>query len=1680
MKRYNIIYIVVLIHLAISSVFADHFDFTVPSTTSSMVFYGDVFNINGEMSEVGDEIAIFDAQGIMCGHVVVTHPGFFNMSVYGDDNTSQEDEGASIDEELTFKIWDQSDQIEIVLTDSMFVQKQVFSASAIDTIPPRYLGNNEFRGMGIDAVSNMIQYVSLSPTSKTIPVNTELLLSVIYDAIEETSGIGIRIHYSSSNIELLDIESLFSYGLLSNYLETDDSEDIDQDSSTDKCIVVGWAVLSNAWPLSTMPLKLMDLKLKTLKTGTTHINISFSSTTGGCIGVGQNAQISVIPEPNKKPVISNIPDQAIAEGGLFTSIQLDDFIWDEDSSKSEISLTCTGMNALKINIIDHIATITIPHKDWNGSETITFIATDPEGLSANESVVFMVTPVNDQPQFSVIPSQTVDEGGSFSEITLNSYVDDIDGDTDFSWDVSSNYFQVSIENSIATIKTPEENWFGAANIHFTVTDSGGLTATSTVMFTVRSVNDAPKIASIPSQTIDEGCSFTSISLSQYVADVDNHISEISWSASGQSNLQVSIADGIANIGIVDNDWYGTENITFTAIDPGNLTAYTVVSFIVNPINDAPLVIDIPGQTINEGEAFASISLDYFVNDDHTREQITWTCSGENELTVTIQNRVANIQIPHEDWVGKETITFIATDPLFLSDFTNVSFVVNPINDHPVLSDIQNQEILEGSSFTSISLDDYIDDIETSDADISWSYTGNHELSISIINRIASITIPGPDWYGVEIVTFTATDGDGETASDSVTLTVTAVNDPPVVLDIQNQSTPQNTNFENLILDNYVSDIDNSPNEMTWRVKGENNLLVSINDGIVSISVRNSKWYGSETLDFIVMDPEGLTAQRAVTFEVTQLNNLQPPDNLDASEISNGIQLKWKPLSDFSIKYSVYRSQIENGLYYPIHSVLVDAYDMITNGFVDINIKSNNSYFYRVKSCKDELESDSFSNTAKITVTDTSDFNIQFINNAHQILPKGGTVTYDLIISKKATFKGQLSLWCNNMPQSIQYQILVNGEDKGTRADEIQLLPATITIQLFSRSSAIVDNYQFELQCVNFDGAAGNIQKSWDLGLTIVHQSGICIDVNKHIIHRGKTNTIYGAIYPPLKSQHIQLTAFSNNVSYHTQKIYTQAGGIFSDENWIKNFEPGQYTIQASWQDTSFIQRTAESRPIIIKKQLPMITCAPGQNKRPTIDEDFTITGMFHSELSYAPVTMKIFSPDGSNDQTVELYTDANGNFRTSQPFFNQNGLWTFKAYFMGNDSAIGCESDAYELLVGNNGCAIIVGGGEASIQNTYWEVTKQLVVEAYQDFKRMGFLDDMIHLMINSQMIDINNDDIPDNVVDTAIPTANALTNVIQNEYTSILNENDTLYIYMQGHGSSNSKFKILGSDEYISSTQLNDALTIFQQRTGSQIVLIMESCYSGLFVKDLSHDKRIIITSAGDEPYNTDASGRISLSRYFFSRICQGDSIEKAFNYASHQLINKQFPAPLLDDNGDGISTMFDGMIAGLTYLPGILSWGRPEISNIDLNPVLDNQTSLDVQLTVESRADEIQKVWAQVIPPDAAISSGTQTISFPETELLYDQNNMYKGSIPNFSYDGTYTVLFYAENMDNEISDPEQVLVRVTNVGRKKDFDGDNQTTLKDLIIVLKSLSGINVLPDVGMIDAIVLIQYLNGEIN
>ena len=487
------------------------------------------------------------------------------------------------------------------------------------------------------------------------------------------------------------------------------------------------------------------------------------------------------------PVVSDIPNQTIAEGETFATINLDDYVTDADHPDAEISWTYSGNIELTVSIdVDRVATITVPNENWSGAETITFTATDPGSLFAQDAATFTVTAVNDPPVVSDIPDQTIDEGQTFTSITLDNFVADVETpDAQIVWTASGNVeLGVSIVARVATITVPNENWSGAETITFTATDPGSLFAQDAATFTVTAVNDPPVVSDIPDQTIDEGQTFTSITLDNFVADVETPDAQIVWTASGNVELGVSIVARVATITVPNENWSGAETITFTATDPGSLFAQDAATFTVTAVNDPPVVSDIPDQTIDEGQTFTTITLDNFVADVETPDaQIVWTASGNVELGVSIVARVATITVPNENWSGAETITFTATDPGSLFAQDAATFTVTAVNDPPVVSDIPDQTIDEGQTFTTIHLDDYVTDADNLDSEINWTYSGNTELTVSIdANRVATITIPDPDWNGAETITFTATDPGSLFAQDAATFTVTAVNDPPVAND----------------------------------------------------------------------------------------------------------------------------------------------------------------------------------------------------------------------------------------------------------------------------------------------------------------------------------------------------------------------------------------------------------------------------------------------------------------------------------------------------------------------------------------------------------------------------------------------------------------------------------------------------------------------------------------------------------------------------------------------------------------------------------------------------------------------------------------------------------------------------------------------------------------------------------
>jgi lysophospholipase L1-like esterase len=123
-------------------------------------------------------------------------------------------------------------------------------------------------------------------------------------------------------------------------------------------------------------------------------------------------------------------------------------------------------------------------------------------------------------------------------------------------------------------------------------------------------NTAPVITGIPDQILDEDDS-TTILLDTYVTDLQDADQDISWAVSqlGEAHLNITInSNRQATTTPVDENWYGTQTVVFTATDQGKNGKYIksctdTVIFNVMPVNDPPVFTSSPVLSVDKGAQY---------------------------------------------------------------------------------------------------------------------------------------------------------------------------------------------------------------------------------------------------------------------------------------------------------------------------------------------------------------------------------------------------------------------------------------------------------------------------------------------------------------------------------------------------------------------------------------------------------------------------------------------------------------------------------------------------------------------------------------------------------------------------------------------------------------------------------------------------------------------------------------------------------------------------------------------------------------------------------------------------------------------------------------------------------------------------------------------------------------------
>ena len=292
-------------------------------------------------------------------------------------------------------------------------------------------------------------------------------------------------------------------------------------------------------------------------------------------------EIELEVSANQPPVISTlIPDQTIMEGENFIPINLDDYVFDPDNPDDEIVWTTSGDDSLILSINAYrIANITVPNPDWNGADTIIFIASDPGGLSVSDTAIFKVTGVNDPPVITSDPDTIVSHGSYYSYQVVVSDPDLKYGDVlTFTFLIAPGFLNINNNIGLISGMIPQDT-IGIFPVTVEVKDASNTSDTQQFNLSVVS-GSTPLVSDIPDQTITQGFDFNPIYLDDFVTD-DTPDDEIVWTYTGNTNLFVDINPmRIAIISATNTEWTGSETVVFTATDPIGLHSSDAVKFTV--------------------------------------------------------------------------------------------------------------------------------------------------------------------------------------------------------------------------------------------------------------------------------------------------------------------------------------------------------------------------------------------------------------------------------------------------------------------------------------------------------------------------------------------------------------------------------------------------------------------------------------------------------------------------------------------------------------------------------------------------------------------------------------------------------------------------------------------------------------------------------------------------------------------------------------------------------------------------------------------------------------------------------------------------------------------------------------------------------------------------------------------
>ena len=303
---------------------------------------------------------------------------------------------------------------------------------------------------------------------------------------------------------------------------------------------------------------------------------------------------------------------------------------------------------------------------------------------------------------------------------------------------------------------------------------------------------------------------------------------------------------------------------------GNLDSLISDTLTIKVINDPP-VVDFPALVLNEDDliGFRTPVASIVADPDDTTFTFSFSSSHINARVSTINDSI--IVVPEADWFGIDTLTVTATDPFGLTHSDQSIIWIIAVNDPPGLLLADSLVFAEDDTLT-LNLQEQVNDVDNAFADLTWVITPSDDLSTSLNGNTSQLQLwAAPDTSGSFTIQFQVHDPHQLFARDTLQVTISPVNDPPV-LSLPDARILQGETLS-VDLSAATSDTDHSSAELSWTAQADSFVPIQITGG-TALLTPSAAFSGARNLTFTATDPSG--GQSTDSFRLTVLRVNQSP------------------------------------------------------------------------------------------------------------------------------------------------------------------------------------------------------------------------------------------------------------------------------------------------------------------------------------------------------------------------------------------------------------------------------------------------------------------------------------------------------------------------------------------------------------------------------------------------------------------------------------------------------------------------------------------------------------------------------------------------------------------------------------------------------------------------------------